>query len=84
MPYPRSTHCRRGHPFDRTNTYVRHDGRRMCRTCANERQRERRATRKCPRCYGTGRVLHRNAEGRLERAFAPCPLCGPPKGGAPA
>ena len=45
----RSTHCKRGHPFDEANTIHRSDGGRRCRTCkwmlrvrrANERDRAR-------------------------------------------
>ena len=30
----KQTHCKRGHPFDETNTYFRTDGnKRRCRTC---------------------------------------------------
>ena len=37
------THCHRGHPFDDTNTYIRPDGRRACRSCqrANEQKHRR-------------------------------------------
>jgi hypothetical protein len=43
----RKTHCKRGHPFDETNTRYRTDrpGARECRTCVNEawaRLKERR------------------------------------------
>jgi hypothetical protein len=34
------THCKRGHPFDEANTYVRADGERNCRTCQRDRQRK--------------------------------------------
>lgn len=27
------THCKRGHPFTKENTYIRPDGGRQCRTC---------------------------------------------------
>lgn len=33
------THCRKGHPYDATNTFRYRDGRRDCRTCMNERNR---------------------------------------------
>jgi hypothetical protein len=29
----RKTHCRRGHPFDPENTFIRPNGRRECRAC---------------------------------------------------
>ncbi len=29
----RKTHCKRGHPFNEVNTYIRPDGHRDCRTC---------------------------------------------------
>lgn len=35
------THCKYGHPFDETNTYVTKSGGRMCRSCANQRNRDR-------------------------------------------
>lgn len=35
------THCIRGHAFDETNTYIRRDGRRLCRACENERMKQR-------------------------------------------
>jgi len=34
------THCHKGHEFAPQNTYVRPDGRRRCRTCQRQRQRE--------------------------------------------
>jgi hypothetical protein len=41
----RKTHCKRGHPFNETNTRVEPDGRRVCRTCRlvieGRRQRSR-------------------------------------------
>lgn len=37
------THCRRGHPFDETNTVRRKNGTRQCRQCRN-RRRESAAT----------------------------------------
>jgi hypothetical protein len=33
------THCKRGHPFDETNTHIATTGKRICRTCNRERQR---------------------------------------------
>lgn len=87
MPLPkgyRYARCRRGHPFNAANTYVRPDtGRQNCRICARERQRERRAAAKCPRCYGTGRVLLRDTDGRFGNSLVPCPLCGSREAGAP-
>jgi WhiB family transcriptional regulator, redox-sensing transcriptional regulator len=35
------THCRRGHPFTRANTYYSPDGRRYCRACNRIAQRRR-------------------------------------------
>lgn len=35
--------CHRGHPFDVKNTYISRDGKRQCRVCIRDRQRERRA-----------------------------------------
>ena len=35
----RKTHCKRGHPFDNTNTVLRRDGTRECRTCDRARRR---------------------------------------------
>lgn len=40
------THCKRGHPFDAANTFVKTSGSRECRTCSNEAQRKRRAARR--------------------------------------
>lgn len=37
------THCPRGHPYDEANTHTRSNGSRICRTCARELQRQRRA-----------------------------------------
>lgn len=34
------TECKRGHPFDETNTYFRPNGRRMCRECARVAKRD--------------------------------------------
>lgn len=39
-------YCRRGHPMDVGNSYVRRDGRRECRACQAARGRERRACRR--------------------------------------
>lgn len=39
----RKTHCPRGHEYDDANTYVCKRGLRSCRTCARERNRERKA-----------------------------------------
>lgn len=35
---PRS-HCPQGHPYDEANAYIRPNGRRMCRACAQARKR---------------------------------------------
>ena len=37
------THCPHGHPYDEENTLV-YSGKRVCRTCKNERNRQSRAT----------------------------------------
>jgi len=37
-PQASKTRCKRGHPFDRENTYYTPDGRRRCRTCLREAQ----------------------------------------------
>lgn len=33
-----ATHCKRDHELTAANVYVTPDGRRQCRTCANDRQ----------------------------------------------
>lgn len=33
-------HCQRGHPFDESNTIIRKGGRRRCRTCQAESERQ--------------------------------------------
>lgn len=33
-----ATHCKRGHEFTAENTIWRRNGRRMCRTCQNDRR----------------------------------------------
>jgi hypothetical protein len=38
--------CSKGHPFDEANTLTRVDGKRRCRICHREQERERRARRK--------------------------------------
>lgn len=35
------THCKRGHPFDETNTERRSNGQRRCRVCSQANRRER-------------------------------------------
>lgn len=35
----KKTHCKRGHPFDEKNTYVRPNGHRTCRRCLGMLQR---------------------------------------------
>jgi len=37
------THCPHGHPYDEINTYYCPNGRRQCRTCHAERERQRQA-----------------------------------------
>jgi hypothetical protein len=39
---PPATHCKRGHPFDDTNTIIRKTGTRLCRTCTLASTNERR------------------------------------------
>ncbi len=34
------THCKRGHAFTESNTHIRRDGSRVCRTCSREKMRE--------------------------------------------
>ncbi len=38
----RQTACYKGHPFDTTNTYVRSNGTRLCRSCHNINEKKRR------------------------------------------
>lgn len=40
------THCIHGHEFTAENTYIRPEGRRMCRECQNRRTRESNARRR--------------------------------------
>lgn len=40
----RKTHCPKGHPYAGPNLIVDSDGKRRCRTCKNEKNRERRAS----------------------------------------
>ena len=42
------TECPKGHPYDEENTY-RHGGKRFCRRCKNDRNREARAKKKAER-----------------------------------
>ena len=37
-PQASKTHCKRGHRFDRDNTYYTSDGQRRCRTCLRDAQ----------------------------------------------
>jgi hypothetical protein len=37
----RKTHCKRGHPFSPSNTLIRTDGSRYCRTCKSLREQGR-------------------------------------------
>ena len=39
------THCPQGHPYDEVNT-LRYGGKRVCRSCRNQRKREYRARKK--------------------------------------
>lgn len=39
----RQTHCLRGHPFNKANTYHAKSGRRNCRACRRVRKREQRS-----------------------------------------
>ena len=43
------THCIRGHEFNKENTYLRPDGRRLCRSCARMYDKERYPRRKLTR-----------------------------------
>jgi hypothetical protein len=38
------THCKHGHPFDSSNTYIKPDGHRACKTCVRSRNTARRAS----------------------------------------
>jgi hypothetical protein len=40
------THCKRGHPFDQANTYIKRDGARACRACRRMLDRKYRAAKK--------------------------------------
>ena len=42
--YPLRTVCKRGHPYDATNTYITKSGARQCRGCTRERMRTYRAS----------------------------------------
>lgn len=42
--HARKNECTRGHPFDDENTYKSRDGRRDCRSCHRDREKERRAS----------------------------------------
>lgn len=37
----RKTHCSQGHPFTDGNTRISHDGKRVCKKCHRDRERER-------------------------------------------
>ncbi len=39
----RKTHCMRGHPFDKENTYLYPAGERNCRICCRDQRRARRS-----------------------------------------
>jgi HNH endonuclease len=41
----KKTHCPAGHEYTESNTYVKPPGRRECRTCKRDQQRQRRAAR---------------------------------------
>lgn len=41
---PRRTHCKNGHPFDEDNTYLDPRGKRRCRACRAEYDRQRKAS----------------------------------------
>lgn len=61
------THCKRGHPFDTQNTYIRPNGKRNCRTCHVADDRRRRA--KEPRQVRNFRSLTTAADRLLARAI---------------
>lgn len=48
--HARATHCAQGHPYDEGNTYVRYDGRRVCRICLRkwDNEKRRRQRRRLP------------------------------------
>lgn len=53
----RQTECKNGHAFTPENTIRDRQGKRRCRTCANEWYRERRARRKASRSTSTTRTV---------------------------
>lgn len=50
------THCAHGHEFTPENTYIRKEGRRVCRECRNRRVREWNA-RRTTTCADCGKVV---------------------------
>jgi len=48
------THCKHGHPFDATNTYVEPNGKKACRTCNKERTRRYKSQRVEAEASGAG------------------------------
>lgn len=51
------THCKRGHPFDDANTYIRPTGDRRCRACSAAYQRRLRRARRQPVMGQSSHVL---------------------------
>lgn len=43
-PRRQKTHCKHGHAFDEANTRITPTGKRVCRACERERERQRRPT----------------------------------------
>lgn len=50
------THCVHGHEFTPANTYLRKEGRRMCRACRNRRVRDLKARRRAE-CIDCGAIV---------------------------
>ncbi|MFB4265358.1 HNH endonuclease signature motif containing protein [Nonomuraea sp. GTA35] len=63
------THCPKGHPYDEGNTWKHANGSRVCRTCANERRRQK------PRPkYGNGPNVTHGLRSTYTRGCR-CELC---------
>lgn len=62
------THCKRGHPFDEANTYIRKDGSRFCRACERENKRRSWERKKVERLTGESATYpNRDERGRFKR-----------------